>query len=122
RPYSPAGFDPPTVMSEPWQETVSVNGKTAAHTEFEARDLAFYATSSQGRTAVGRVDTAGRMLKLKLAAQDSVIYRYDNRGRATLMSQPPRGWRNDTAVKGRLHSVRDTLTPTSPSAMTTPIG
>jgi len=89
-------------------DTLTVNGRTLVNA-FDAATRAFTATTPEGRTSSGLVDSLGRVIAEVVPGVDTVRYSYDARGRLAQTTQGSRTWRYTYDVRGRLDSVVDPL-------------
>ena len=89
-------------------DTLTVNGRTFVNT-FDAATRTFTATTPEGRTSSGLVDSLGRVIAEVVPGVDTVRYTYDARGRLAHTTQGTRTWRYTYDARGRLDSVIDPL-------------
>ncbi|NOT33999.1 MAG: DUF4157 domain-containing protein [Candidatus Eisenbacteria bacterium] len=107
RTYS-GGFDPPTTHGTV-SSSFEINDRTAATTEFNSSTRELTLTSAEGRTATATVDSAGRPLMVTIPGLEPITFKYDQRGRDSVIAQAGRGVRFSYDASGRLSVLRDTL-------------
>jgi RHS repeat-associated protein len=89
-------------------DTLRVNGRSFVNV-FDAVNRTFTATTPEGRTSSGLVDSLGRVIAEVVPGVDTVKYTYDANGRLSQTTQGSRVWRYTYDARGRLDSVIDPL-------------
>jgi len=93
-------------------DSLTVNNRTFVNL-FDAVTRTCSATTPEGRTSSGRVDSLGRVVAEGVPGVDSVNYTYDAQGRLSQTTQGTRVWRYTYDSRGRLDSVIDPLSRAS---------
>jgi RHS repeat-associated protein len=89
-------------------DTLRVNSRSFVNV-FDAVERTFTATTPEGRTSSGQVDSLGRVIAEVVPGVDTVQYTYDAKGRLSQTTQGSRIWRYTYDARGRLDSVIDPL-------------
>jgi YD repeat-containing protein len=84
-------------------DTLRVNGRPFVNV-FDATTRTFTATTPEGRTSSGLVDSLGRVIAEVVPGVDTVKYTYDTNGRLLQTTQGSRLWRYTYDARGRLDS------------------